>query len=460
MGNERDQQAGLEDCYKCGGYVGGQHYPGCPAQPPPTLTPKAHCSCGATSGVKGKPHAKGCPNHPAKPLLRCGHCGETPGVYPDCEHCGGGRFRAATGQDTLDAAKARPHIEGCICGMDERDPKARHSDECWRAATIRVVAGERYHPSFVPVELECPECRNRWSRSENEGHKPGCSRWASKTLKETAQERVEEQESRKVWREAAMREDHAFLRAPEAGALTGIRPEVKREAGADSWRCTTCDVSRGHADWCPEAEALREGFRDGLEAAKERLVQEGAGKEVRSTKEHPEHAAADAFWAYWKENGETHKHGYYESTWGALRAAIKVAPDSFLLDHAVQRGVTEASAENFRRVEAAAHSPCPECGSGPGQYHTLKCGRFDEGTEVGSIYGLSRTPGRPKPQTCGECGRPESWEFPSWSICPCGKPAPPGGDTRTNVYRGDELLEVRYPHPDGSQCCWTREVKR
>lgn len=37
------------------------------------------------------------------------------------------------------------------------------------------------------------------------------------------------------------------------------------------------------------------------------------------------HEACDAFWAYWKENGETHKHGYYESTWGAIRAYFKSA---------------------------------------------------------------------------------------------------------------------------------------
>ena len=37
------------------------------------------------------------------------------------------------------------------------------------------------------------------------------------------------------------------------------------------------------------------------------------------------HIAADAFWNYWRENGETHKHGYYESTWGAINAAIASA---------------------------------------------------------------------------------------------------------------------------------------
>lgn len=34
------------------------------------------------------------------------------------------------------------------------------------------------------------------------------------------------------------------------------------------------------------------------------------------------HASADAFWKYWRENGETHKHGYYEATGGGIRAAI------------------------------------------------------------------------------------------------------------------------------------------
>jgi hypothetical protein len=39
----------------------------------------------------------------------------------------------------------------------------------------------------------------------------------------------------------------------------------------------------------------------------------------------PTHEAADAFWKYWRENGETHKHGYYESTWGAINAALRTA---------------------------------------------------------------------------------------------------------------------------------------
>ena len=35
-----------------------------------------------------------------------------------------------------------------------------------------------------------------------------------------------------------------------------------------------------------------------------------------------QHHVAKAFWDTWEENGETHKHGFYESTWMALRAAM------------------------------------------------------------------------------------------------------------------------------------------
>jgi len=39
----------------------------------------------------------------------------------------------------------------------------------------------------------------------------------------------------------------------------------------------------------------------------------------------PTHEAANAFWKYWEENGVTHKHGYYESTWGAINRALAAA---------------------------------------------------------------------------------------------------------------------------------------
>jgi hypothetical protein len=49
------------------------------------------------------------------------------------------------------------------------------------------------------------------------------------------------------------------------------------------------------------------------------------------------HEAADAFWQHWRENGETHKHGYYESTWGAINRAIRmvgVVEHDYWPDHA------------------------------------------------------------------------------------------------------------------------------
>ena len=35
------------------------------------------------------------------------------------------------------------------------------------------------------------------------------------------------------------------------------------------------------------------------------------------------HEAVDAFWKVWMEVGEPHKHGVYESTWMAFRAAME-----------------------------------------------------------------------------------------------------------------------------------------
>jgi hypothetical protein len=39
----------------------------------------------------------------------------------------------------------------------------------------------------------------------------------------------------------------------------------------------------------------------------------------------PTHEGADAFWKAWKEFGETHKHGYYESTWTSINQAISAS---------------------------------------------------------------------------------------------------------------------------------------
>jgi len=50
------------------------------------------------------------------------------------------------------------------------------------------------------------------------------------------------------------------------------------------------------------------------------------GREVALNMRHKDcHKAADAFWQYWRENGVQHKHGYYESTWGAINQALRYA---------------------------------------------------------------------------------------------------------------------------------------
>lgn len=79
---------------------------------------------------------------------------------------------------------------------------------------------------------------------------------------------------------------------------------------------------------------------------------------------HPKcHAAADAFWKYWQENGETHKHGYYESTWGAINRAIclvGVIPHGYG-EPIIQRpsaqvgeGATDHSADASKMIHSAA----------------------------------------------------------------------------------------------------------
>ena len=39
------------------------------------------------------------------------------------------------------------------------------------------------------------------------------------------------------------------------------------------------------------------------------------------------HRAADEFWRVWREVGESGKHGYYESTWMAVDAAMAAVFD-------------------------------------------------------------------------------------------------------------------------------------
>jgi len=69
--------------------------------------------------------------------------------------------------------------------------------------------------------------------------------------------------------------------------------------------CAYCRVEELEAELNAAQDAIRSGWLETINPA------------IR-----PTHMAADAFWKYWRENGETHKHGYYESTWGAINAAL------------------------------------------------------------------------------------------------------------------------------------------
>lgn len=62
-------------------------------------------------------------------------------------------------------------------------------------------------------------------------------------------------------------------------------------------------------NWCSE------GIFDWLEENEQRLADEAPANKVFQS-----HEGCNAFWEYWQENGESGKHGVYESTWGALRA--------------------------------------------------------------------------------------------------------------------------------------------
>jgi len=49
---------------------------------------------------------------------------------------------------------------------------------------------------------------------------------------------------------------------------------------------------------------------------------------VSINRRHPKiHECAEEFWRVWKEVGEPHKHGFYESTWMAIDAALAAIED-------------------------------------------------------------------------------------------------------------------------------------
>ncbi len=93
-----------------------------------------------------------------------------------------------------------------------------------------------------------------------------------------------------------------------------------REAWNDALDCARAEACLGD-DARAELKQVR-AERDALKVQIDSLpiVPWNGGWAIR-----PEHAVADAFWNYWRANGETHRHGYYESTWGSINRALEVA---------------------------------------------------------------------------------------------------------------------------------------
>ena len=289
--------------------------------------------------------------------------------------------------------KEKPHAKGCPNSPEEQRRNLRE-----------FVAKNKPGPSEPVAWVGCRHC------GEEDGHASDCPRFGA-TPPEL--ERFRKEGRDRLIRESEEREK-VEAETKFAGSTMGIGPDPCPECKHSSdeewmtWRprkhwigcsritpeqpgaCPSCGRDDVHHDDCP----LRDGVKLKAQAAREHL----------------EHAAADAFWAYWNKSGASREHGYYESTWSAIRAAIAAAPSFF----------------------RAATDCCPDCGA-----------EWDPGAEEQHKKG------------CERAHAPSSWR-----TCPCGKPTSPGGDTRTNVYRGDELIEVRYPHEDGVQCCWTREKRR
>lgn len=104
---------------------------------------------------------------------------------------------------------------------------------------------------------------------------------------------------------------------------TGPTQVIKHVHCANCGKIFEINKSKG------ECNMLDDDSLSHMQAAKERddaldspAVNSGVRPAYRIT---PIYSAVDAFWKYWKENGETHKHGFYESTWGAINAALSIA---------------------------------------------------------------------------------------------------------------------------------------
>lgn len=96
------------------------------------------------------------------------------------------------------------------------------------------------------------------------------------------------------------------------------------------------DKLHAGGDTCKEAAAALVRMAKEVERLRSGIPKERLALNVR----HRDcHKAADAFWAYWNENGETHRHGYYESTWGAINRALRTVG---VVEHEYMRAAAEA----------------------------------------------------------------------------------------------------------------------
>lgn len=129
-------------------------------------------------------------------------------------------------------------------------------------------------------------------------------------------------------------------------------------ANADYWRerAEKADArphpdEHGHWDVADIRRVLheRDEARELLREAEEPPI-----RTIRTT-----HEAVDAFWRYWRENGEAHKHGYYESTWGAINAALRVAGTVPHVAEAKQLAA-DARLEEAQQTIAALKAGCEQ----------------------------------------------------------------------------------------------------
>lgn len=103
----------------------------------------------------------------------------------------------------------------------------------------------------------------------------------------------------------------------------GLIERLREQASASGHRWT--DVMRLLLEAADALESNAKIIADGIRLGVIPQMREIGKEELALNAGHPDaDKAADAFWQYWRENGETHKHGYYESTWGAINRALRV----------------------------------------------------------------------------------------------------------------------------------------